>query len=236
MQMAIQQPDATRGQRIRVRLAGEGWDAARPALDALEATGRFIFAPAGEADVVLASAEGPGLPPGIRRSPGGAPVLLCLQGGHGELPEVSEHADDFVLLPCPPRELEQRIRRLLRSGAAHGALRVPPERQRAEAAAQVKALRMDGLELDMETYQVSIQGRPVRLTPLEFKLLRYLVERAGRIVPRRQLLTEVWGPTYHGSGRTVDVHVRRLRAKLGAGASQCLKTVRSVGYGIVAPR
>jgi DNA-binding response OmpR family regulator len=221
MQMAIQQPEETQGRRIRVRLAGEGWDAVRPVLEALEATGRFIFASAGEADVVLAAVEGQKLPAGIRRLPGGEPVLLCLQAAHGELPEVSEHADDFVLLPCPPRELEQRIRRLLR--------------QREEAA-RAKPLRLDGMELDRETYQVSIQGRPVRLTPLEFKLLRYLAERAGRIVPRRQLLSEVWGPAYHGSARTVDVHIRRLRAKLGAGASRYLKTVRSVGYGIVVPR
>ena len=87
-----------------------------------------------------------------------------------------------------------------------------------------------GLVLNTETYQASIEGRPLDLTYMEYELLKYLAQNPGRVYTREQLLSRVWGYEYYGGARTVDVHVRRLRAKLGEENANLISTVRSVGY------
>ena len=91
------------------------------------------------------------------------------------------------------------------------------------------------LVIDEATYAARLRGRLLDLTYKEFELLKYLAQHPGRVFTRAQLLQEVWGYDYFGGTRTVDVHVRRLRAKLGAEHEQMIGTVRNVGYKFVRP-
>jgi DNA-binding response OmpR family regulator len=87
-----------------------------------------------------------------------------------------------------------------------------------------------GLALNLETYQASIDGRPLDLTYMEYELLKFLTQNPGKVFTREILLSRVWGYDYYGGARTVDVHIRRLRAKLGEEQANLIQTVRSVGY------
>ena len=127
-------------------------------------------------------------------------------------------ASDFVLPGASPAEIEARVRLLLQR----------PTKSRANA-----DVRVGDLVIDPESYQVRLRGRPLDLTYKEFELLRYLAQRPGRVSTRSQLLQEVWGYDFFGGTRTVDVHVRRLRAKLGAEYESMIVTVRNVGYKLV---
>jgi DNA-binding response OmpR family regulator len=115
-----------------------------------------------------------------------------------------------------PAELEARLRHLL---AAETGLDLPPE-----------VVQYDQLELNLETYQAAIGGRPLDLTYMEYELLKFLASNPGRVFTREILLSRVWGYEYYGGARTVDVHIRRLRAKLGEEHAALIQTVRSVGY------
>ena len=84
--------------------------------------------------------------------------------------------------------------------------------------------------LNLETYQAAIDGRPLDLTYMEYELLKFLSSNPGRVFTRETLLSRVWGYEYYGGARTVDVHIRRLRAKLGEEYAGLIQTVRSVGY------
>ena len=86
------------------------------------------------------------------------------------------------------------------------------------------------LTLNLETYQASVAGRPLALTFMEYELLKFLATHPGKVFTRETLLSRVWGYEYYGGARTVDVHVRRLRAKLGEENANLISTVRSVGY------
>jgi DNA-binding response OmpR family regulator len=125
----------------------------------------------------------------------------------------SWRCDDFVVDGVTPVELDARLR-LMTSVADESAPRV--------AAA--------GIVIDDVGYSVWLDERPLDLTYTEFELLRYLATHPGRVFSREQLLWEVWGNDYYGGVRTVDVHVRRLRAKLGPEHAALIGTVRNVGY------
>ena len=84
--------------------------------------------------------------------------------------------------------------------------------------------------LNLETYQAAIDGQPLDLTYMEYELLKFFATHPGKVFTREQLLSRVWGYEYYGGARTVDVHVRRLRAKLGEEHANLIQTVRSVGY------
>ncbi|HVN51360.1 MAG TPA: winged helix-turn-helix domain-containing protein, partial [Acidimicrobiales bacterium] len=86
------------------------------------------------------------------------------------------------------------------------------------------------LVLNLETYQAAISGEPLDLTYMEYELLKFLSSHPGKVFTRETLLSRVWGYEYYGGARTVDVHVRRLRAKLGEEHANLIQTVRSVGY------
>lgn len=124
-------------------------------------------------------------------------------------------ADDYVTKPFSPRELVARIRAILR---------------RTDSAARpaAGALRVGDIEVDVDRHEVRSEGVPVPLTAREFALLAYLVENEGLVLSRRQLLDGVWGADWVGDDRTVDVHVRQLRKKLGTNLP--LTTVWGVGY------
>jgi DNA-binding response OmpR family regulator len=119
-------------------------------------------------------------------------------------------------VPAHPSELEARVRHLL---AADVGLELPPE-----------VVEYEGLVLNLETYQASIEDRPLDLTYMEYELLKFFASNPGRVFTREVLLSRVWGYEYYGGARTVDVHVRRLRAKLGEEHAGLIQTVRSVGY------
>jgi two-component system phosphate regulon response regulator PhoB len=123
-------------------------------------------------------------------------------------------ADDYVTKPFSPREVILRIRAILRRGAAE----TPDEE-----------LTAGPIAIDPARHAVSVGGKRVNLTSLEFKLLRTLMQRRGRVQPRDRLLNDVWGYESVIDTRTVDTHVRRLREKLGI-AGEIIETVRGFGY------
>lgn len=92
------------------------------------------------------------------------------------------------------------------------------------------SIRLGGLVIDTDSYKASLRGRPLDLTYKEFELLRFLASRPGRVSTREDLLRKVWGYGFYGGTRTVDVHIRRLRAKLGVADEHLIETVRGVGY------
>ncbi len=129
-------------------------------------------------------------------------------------------ADDYVAKPFEPRELLLRVQALLR---------------RAKSAAVKPGTRLaaGSVVVDIEKHEVTVGGAPVELTATEFKLLRLLIERKGRVQSRDALLADVWNYEAELETRTVDTHVRRLREKLGAGAD-IIETLRGVGYRVSA--
>jgi DNA-binding response OmpR family regulator len=144
------------------------------------------------------------------------PILLLVSGAHlAELEMREDVFDDFCLAPFHPRELEARLRHLgWRTGRA-----TRPE-----------VVEYGDLVLNLETYQAAMGSRPLDLTYMEYELLRFFATHPGKVFTREQLLSRVWGYEYYGGARTVDVHVRRLRAKLGEERAGLIQTVRSVGY------
>lgn len=124
-------------------------------------------------------------------------------------------ADDYVVKPFSPRELVLRIKAILRRNT--------------DAAMPAGNLRIGNISLDPERHHVSVMGKPVRLTSVEFKLLKTFMQRHGRVQSRDSLLTDVWGYESLIDTRTVDTHVRRLRDKLGKSA-ELLETIRGFGY------
>ena len=143
--------------------------------------------------------------------------LLMLVGGSqlGELGEREDLFDDFCLLPFHPQELEARLRHLLyRTGRGS-----TPE-----------LVEYGDLALNLETYHAALSGKPLDLTYMEYELLKFFATHSAKVFTREQLLSRVWGYEYYGGARTVDVHVRRLRAKLGEEHANLIQTVRSVGY------
>jgi len=123
--------------------------------------------------------------------------------------------DDFCLYPFQPRELEVRMRHLFwRTGSG----------------SRPELVEYSELVLNLETYQAAIGGKPLDLTYMEYELLKFLAQHPGKVFTRETLLSRVWGYEYYGGARTVDVHIRRLRAKLGEEHANLIQTVRSVGY------
>lgn len=144
------------------------------------------------------------------------PLLLLVNGGQlNDLELRDDLFDDFCLAPFHPRELEARLKHLFwRTGTG-----TRPE-----------LVEYADLVLNLETYQAAIGGRPLDLTYMEYELLKFLSSHPGKVFTRETLLSRVWGYEYYGGARTVDVHVRRLRAKLGEHHANLIQTVRSVGY------
>jgi DNA-binding response OmpR family regulator len=133
--------------------------------------------------------------------------------------------DDVLLHTCGPAELEARIK------LAIGRLNA----QREAADPEAHVIRSGEVIVDDATYTAKIGSRHLDLTFKEFELLKFLAQHPGRVFSRQQLLQEVWGYDYFGGTRTVDVHVRRLRAKLGPDNETLIGTVRNVGYRFVIP-
>ncbi|WBU39312.1 response regulator transcription factor [Homoserinibacter sp. YIM 151385] len=142
------------------------------------------------------------------------PLVLVLTEGGLTAVSADWHADDVILENAGPAEVDARIRLVIGRMAQD------------KSASKIHA---SGVVIDEASYSAKVHGKPLDLTFKEFELLRFLAGHPSRVFTREQLLSEVWGYDYFGGTRTVDVHVRRLRAKLGD-LESLIGTVRNVGY------
>lgn len=150
------------------------------------------------------------------------PVVAVLTEG-GLIAVSAEWAvDDIVLDTCGPAELDAR-------------LRMAADRNAHQIDTPTEHVNVGDLTIDETTYTARLAGRALDLTYKEFELLKFLAQHPGRVFSRSHLVQEVWGYDYFGGTRTVDVHVRRLRAKLGSEHEAMIGTVRNVGYKFVRP-
>jgi two-component system response regulator RegX3 len=201
-----------RREGFEVTVAATGTDA----LDEFDRTG---------ADLVLLDLMLPGLP-GTEvcrqlRSRSSVPIIM-LTAKDSEIDKVvglELGADDYVTKPFSSRELVARIHAVLRRGSESAEL--------APATLEAGPVRMD-----VERHVVTVAGEPIRLPLKEFELLEFLLRNAGRVLTRGQLIDRIWGADYVGDTKTLDVHVKRLRAKIEPDPAQptYLLTVRGLGY------
>lgn len=146
----------------------------------------------------------------------GASLLIIVDASdlaHVRLPAYD--GCDFVVNGAGRQECSVRVARLLAKRGLD---------------TQADVITIDDMSINMDTYQVTVSGQPVDLTYLEYALLAFFVRHPGRTYSRDILLQHVWGHDYFGGSRTVDVHVRRIRAKLGPSLARHLETIRGVGY------
>ena len=172
----------------------------------IDATGDVMVAE--EATKKLALAWEVGLPPIIVVVDEDAVARFRFESG----------ADDFLLAHASVGEISARLALAARR-TGHGD--------------EATVLKVGDLTVNPDNYQVYVRGRPLDLTYKEFELLKFLAQRPGRVCDRDMLLREVWGYDYYGGTRTVDVHIRRLRAKLGVEHETLIETIRNVGYRLV---
>jgi len=209
-------------------------DAVLPSLSLLSHTVRTAaplaasLLEAGSADAVLVDARidlssARGLCRLLNTAGRSAAVVAVVTEGGLVVVSADWGLDDILLPGTGPAEVDARLRLVVgrRAGLASQ-----------EGAGRVS---LGELVIDEGTYTARLRGRPLDLTYKEFELLKYLAQHAGRVFTRAQLLHEVWGYDFFGGTRTVDVHVRRLRAKLGPDYEALIGTVRNVGYKVVRP-
>jgi two-component system phosphate regulon response regulator PhoB len=171
-------------------------------------------------DLMLPGLDGLELTRLLKRDPATAHLPIVMLTARSEevdrIVGLELGADDYISKPFSPREVVLRVKAVLR--------RLQPE----ETAAS-EVLQVGGIELDISGHQLRLGGKEVPLTATEFRLLRLLMERNGRVQTRGQLLSDVWGYAEDIDSRTVDTHIRRLRRKLGPEADR-IETVIGVGY------
>ena len=146
-------------------------------------------------------------------------VLLVPEALLGRL-DLAWGFDDYLTLPVSAARLAERLKFLL---------------WKLHRVELKNGFSLGGLVIDFERYEVHVRGEPVDVTYKEFELLRFLVTHPGKVFSREALLDRVWGYDYYGGTRTVDVHIRRLRAKIETGPTPYIETVRNVGYKFLAP-
>lgn len=150
----------------------------------------------------------------------GLPVIMLTAKGEevDKIVGLEMGADDYVTKPFSPRELVARVKAVLRRSK--------------EKPVREKLLKIGELEIDRERYNVSIKGKPVKLSATEFKLLLYLAERKGKVFSREQLLDAIWRDEAFVEPRTVDVHIRRLRSHVEENPAnpRYIRTMRGIGY------
>ena len=172
-------------------------------------------------DLVIYEAQGdalgalPAVESALAEEGSGAMLVIVDEGALGEFRLPVAVRADFVVSGASPGECAARIRQLLWPG---------------NEATATDFVAVDNMTINLATYQVKVAGEPLDLTYLEYALLAFLATHPGRTYSRDALLRRVWGFDYYGGSRTVDVHVRRVRAKLGPELAQRLETVRGVGY------
>ncbi|GBD85047.1 phosphate regulon transcriptional regulatory protein PhoB [bacterium BMS3Abin02] len=205
MLVAVIPAEPSKGLTEALLVAGVTWRPARDSNDEWNEAGVLLVELGNDPQGRLASArriyERSGLPT----------IAVTDRSAAAEL-ETAGFLMDFVFDPPDPVELRLRLRRL------------------ADGADETEVLRFKELEMNTATYQARLDGVPLDMAYMEYELLRFFVQHPGRVWSREQLLSRVWGYDYFGGARTVDVHVRRLRAKLGEQRARWISTVRSVGY------
>ena len=172
----------------------------------------------GRPDVIVAGLAKSGrlpLPPDQASEPDRPPILLALAPSVPLDHRLLSQAADFLREPFNDEELAARLTLLFQR-------RAPTQGE--------QVLQAGEISVNLDRYEVRVGGLPVDLTPKEYQLLCYLLRQSGRACTRQQLLEAVWGYDYFGGTRTVDIHVQRLRAKLGESEGCRIETVRSVGY------
>jgi DNA-binding response OmpR family regulator len=215
------EPDIAEGLRynleregLRALVAGTGEKGLELALDKTNPPALILL------DIMLPGMSGIELCRRLRREPQTRRtpiIMLTARGSEGErVAGLELGADDYVTKPFSVRELVARVRAVLRRADDAAAANYEDER----------------LRVHFEDMHVRCEGAEVRLTRKEFALLAALARRPGRVATRQQLLDEVWGQQYYGDTRTLDVHIRRLRSKLGA-CGDSIDTVVGVGYRFV---
>lgn len=176
-------------------------------------------------DLMLPGIDGLEVTRLLKRDPATTHLPIVMLTARGEevdrIVGLELGADDYISKPFSPREVVLRVKAVLR--------RSQPEPETGAGDTEVERLELGGIELDISGHQLRVQGKEVPLTATEFRLLRLLMERAGRVQTRGQLLSDVWGYAEDIDSRTVDTHIRRLRRKLGAEADR-IETVIGVGY------
>jgi len=217
----IVEDESSYSEALSYVLRKEGFDVSvaetgTQALDMFEADG---------ADIVLLDLMLPGLPGTevcrVIRQSSSVPIIM-VSAKDAEVDKVvglELGADDYVTKPYSPRELVARIRAVLRRGAA--------VEESDDAALEVGRVRMD-----VDRHTVSVDGEAIQLPLKEFELLEYFLRNPGRVLTRAQLIDRVWGADYVGDTKTLDVHVKRLRAKIEPDPARptILTTVRGLGY------
>jgi DNA-binding response OmpR family regulator len=181
---------------------------AEPGIDAL------IVEAASNLEETRRLLESPGRPQRV-------PLLMLVRAEQLAHIDPTWAVDDFAILPLAAEELKLRLRRAV---------------YRKTGTESANVLRSEALALDLANYKVFVDDQPVSLTFKEFELLRFLMTNRGKVFTREALLNRVWGYEYFGGARTVDVHIRRLRAKIETGATVYIETVRNVGYRFPADR
>lgn len=170
-------------------------------------------------DLLLPGIDGLELTRMLKRDPLTSRLPIVMLTARGEevdrIVGLELGADDYISKPFSPREVVLRVKAVLRRF------------QQEESAAEL--IELGGIELDISAHQLRVRGGEVPLTATEFRLLRLLLERSGRVQTRAQLLSDVWGYAEDIDSRTVDTHIRRLRRKLGPEAER-IETVIGVGY------
>lgn len=205
---------------LRVALEGFGYqilayEAAEPALEnmKIEKPDLAVF------DIMLPGMDGLSAIRQIRQDPMLKHMpIICLTAKDKELDKVAGldvGADDYITKPFGVLELAARIRSLLR---------------RSNQDEIIPIVEHSNILINQATREVVAEGKKIDLTFKEFELLSYLVENNERVVSRDELLNEIWGYQYVGETRTLDIHIRTLRQKLGKVGEECIKTTRSVGY------
>ena len=173
-------------------------------------------------DLMLPGLDGLELTRLLKRDPATAHLPIVMLTARSEevdrIVGLELGADDYISKPFSPREVVLRVKAVLR--------RLQPEQPEDSAS---ELLQVGGIELDIAGHQLRLGGKEVPLTATEFRLLRLLMERNGRVQTRGQLLSDVWGYVEDIDSRTVDTHIRRLRGKLGPEADR-IETVIGVGY------
>ncbi len=146
-------------------------------------------------------------------------IIITTEGGLSAI-NADWGITDVILDTAGPAEVDARIRIVIGKDAIEQLAKNP----------SLKEIRSGEVVIDEDSYTAKIKGRTLDLTFKEFELLKYLAQHPGRVFSRSQLLQEIWGYDYFGGTRTVDVHIRRLRSKLGPEFESVIDTVRNVGY------
>lgn len=222
MQILVVDDEASIRELLAFNLKKNGYDV-ETAADGRDALAKAPKADLVLLDIMLPEIDGLEVCRRLKSSPqtSGIPIIM-LTAKAEEIDRVlglEMGADDYVVKPFSMRELIARVKAVLR-------------RSHKDGKTKEDALTIGPLRIDFSSYQVWLHDEPVALTPKEYELLKLLVTNPGRAFSRDELLERIWGYEYYGDTRTVDVHIRHLRAKLAAApeVSDAIETVRGVGY------